>query len=433
MNSNKPILVFEHKHLLIGEQGFSRHHWEALGWYNEKHGGCFFSLTPKGVKFNQYVGVIQVGNLTIEILPKVSKTVEKGDEKKWQQVLIDMLRQCNWMQIHTHEKAVLRFKPNSILEAYLDIFVQQCEEVLRKGLIKKYRTTASNCTSLKGKFVFHKQIQANSIHKEKFYTQYQVFDKDNIFNQILLKALKLIPKISQSPFLKDRVYGLVLAFPELADLAVSPQTFKRLVFDRKTEAYKEVIEIAAMLLLNYRPDISTGQNHVLAILFDMNDLWEEYIFRQLLKRKHKDWVITSQNSKQFWRFENNKSSKIIRPDIVIHNKTCGSTIILDTKWKLPEQNTPADSDLKQMFVYNEYWQSKNAILIYPNADYTAMPVYYEGIFAKKKESQSLNSCGVMKVTILDENNYHLDKIIGSRIGEFLIKNIFKSEEVSLKS
>lgn len=425
MNINKPILVFEHKHLLIGEQGFSRHHWEALGWYNEKHGGCFFSLTPNGVKFNQYVGVIQVGNLTIEILPKISKTAEKGDEKKWQKVLIDMLRECSWMQIHAHEKAALRYKSNSILEAYLDIFIQQCEEILRKGLIKKYRTTANNCTSLKGKLLFHKQIQVNSVHKEKFYTQYQVFDKDNIFNQILLKALKLIPKISQSPLLKDRVYSLVLAFPELADLSVSPQTFQRLVFDRKTEAYKEAIEIAAMLLLNYRPDISTEQNHILAILFDMNDLWEEYIFRQLFKSKPINWILTSQNPKQFWKFDNNTSSKIIKPDIVIQNKTNGSTIILDTKWKLPEQNTPSDSDLKQMFVYNEYWKSKNAILIYPHADYTLSPIYFGGTFAKKEESSTLNSCGVMKVAILDKNNHNLDKVVGSQIRDFLTENIFK--------
>src|SRR4051812_26835633 len=80
MKSNKPIQRFEHKHLFIGEQGFTRTHWEALGWYNEKHGGSFFSLTPNGVKFNQYVGVIQVNDITIEILPKVSQSAEEEDK-----------------------------------------------------------------------------------------------------------------------------------------------------------------------------------------------------------------------------------------------------------------------------------------------------------------------------------------------------------------
>ena len=82
MRNNKPIQVFEHKQLQIGEQGFMQSHWEALGWYNEKHGGGFFTLTPKGVKLNQYVGVIQVGNIIIEILPKIIQCEEKEEKSK---------------------------------------------------------------------------------------------------------------------------------------------------------------------------------------------------------------------------------------------------------------------------------------------------------------------------------------------------------------
>jgi 5-methylcytosine-specific restriction enzyme subunit McrC len=425
MRNNKPIQVFEHKQLLIGEHGFTKSHWEALGWHNEKHGGGFFSLTPKGVKFNQYVGVIQVGNITIEILPKISQVVEKGDKAKWQKVLIDMLRECRWMQVYAHDKAALRFKPNSILEAYLELFVLECEEIIRQGLVKKYRAIANNCTALKGKLLFNKQIQINLVHKERFYTRHQVFDRENVFNQILLKALKLIPMISQSPYLKDKVYNLLLSFPELEDITVKHETFEKLVFDRKTTRYKEAIEIAAMLLLNYRPDISTGQNHVLAILFDMNDLWEEFIYRQLYKYKPANWIIRSQNSKQFWKLNSSNGYKTVRPDIVIHNQTNDTKIILDTKWKIPDNNIPADSDLKQMFVYNEYWIGKNAILLYPNADYTEKPVFHEGSFVKKENAMATHGCGVMKMAVLDISIKNLDKTIGRRINKFLQKEILK--------
>ena len=178
-----------------------------------------------------------------------------------------------------------------------------------------------------------------------------------------MKALKLIPVISQSPYLKDKVYNLLLSFPELEDITVKYETFDKLVFDRKTSRYKAAIEIAAMLLLNYRPDISAGKNHVLAILFDMNDLWEEYIYRQLYKHKPPNWTVRAQNSKQFWKLNSSNGYKTVRPDIVIHNQTNDTTIIVDTKWKLPDNNIPADSDLKQMFVYNELvWQKRVATL-----------------------------------------------------------------------
>ncbi|WP_322518436.1 hypothetical protein U0033_24190 [Chitinophaga sancti] len=422
---NKPIQVFEHKQLLIGEHGFTRGHWEAMGWYNETHGSCFFTLTPKGVRFNQYVGVIQVGNITIEILPKISQAVEKGEKAIWQKVLIDMLQECRWMQVYAHEKASLRFKPNSILEAYLEMFVQGCEEIMKMGLVKKYRRIEKNCTALKGKLLFNSQIQQNLVHKERFYTRHQIFDKENIFNQLLLKALKLVPIISNSSFLKDRVYNLLLSFPELEDIKVLPSTFDKLVFSRKTDYYKGTIEIAAMLLLNYRPDINTGQNFVLAILFDMNDLWEEYIYRQLFKNKPAGWVIKSQNSKGFWQLKKSNSVKTIRPDIIIHNTTNDFKVVLDTKWKLPDNNIPADADLKQMFVYNEYWQGKKAFLVYPSALYTNEPIYYEGTYMKKLKRLPTHDCGVMKIAVLDKTNQKLDMTIGRRINMFLKKEILK--------
>jgi 5-methylcytosine-specific restriction enzyme subunit McrC len=217
----------------------------------------------------------------------------------------------------------------------------------------------------------------------------------------------------------------LLSFPELEDINVLQATFGNLVFNRKTAHYREAMEISAMLLLNYRPDISTGQNHVLAILFDMNDLWEEYIYRQLFRSKPAHWLIKSQNSKQFWQLKGSNSSKTIRPDIIIHNTINDTRVVLDTKWKLPDNNIPTDADLKQMFVYNEYWQGNNALLVYPNATFTNTPIHIEGVFKKKSESSSTHSCGVIKMAVLDKTNQKLDSTNGRRMIDFLKKKILE--------
>ncbi|MBK7302650.1 MAG: restriction endonuclease [Saprospiraceae bacterium] len=432
MRINKPIQVFEYDFLPIGPRGFENSHWEALGKYNDQHGGNFFRLTYNGVRFQQYVGVIQVGNLTIEILPKIGKEADSsGNKDEWQQVLIDMLRECNWMKIHAHDKASLQYKYNNILEAYLELFISECEALFRHGLIKKYRSKSSNCTSLKGKLLFSQNIQKNLVHQERFFTKHQVYDNNNIFNQIILKALKLVPLISSSPLLADRVYSLLLSFPELSDLRINEETFKKLVFDKKTVAYQEAIEIAAMLLLNYRPDISSGQNHVLAILFDMNDLWEEYIYRQIQRHNNKNWKIEPLEEKYFWQQTNTTRKKSIKPDIVINSN--GKTIIIDTKWKLPEDNIPSDNDLKQMFVYNEYWDGITAILLYPHAVFGEIPFFEEGKFHSIPDLNSysrnisgiskaieMHTCGVMKISVLNEQKL-LNENTGKKIIDYLLK------------
>jgi 5-methylcytosine-specific restriction enzyme subunit McrC len=423
MNRNTTtIQVFEHEKLLIDGHIFMRHHWEALGLYNDLHGGEFFTLLPKGVKFNQYVGVIQAGNLTIEVLPKIGRS-EDGDKSLWQKVLLDMLRECQWMKVFAHEKASLRFKPNSILEAYLEIFIHECENILRQGLVKQYRIIKNNSTSLKGKILFSKHLQLNSIHQERFYTSHDIFDRNNIFNQIIIKTLRLIPDLTQSPFLKDKVSNLLLLFPELSDVIVDHSTFDNLVFNRKTIRYKGAMEISAMILLNYRPDIISGKNHVLAILFNMNDLWEEYIYRQISRFRPENFQVRAQNSKIFWKLNDSRSYKKIRPDIVINDQQTGLNIILDTKWKLPDNNLPADDDLKQMFVYNEYWDGRHALLVYPGYIYKEEPLYFGGIFSGKNDTSSKHKCGLVKIAVLDQSNTRLDSTIGRRINKFLNNNI----------
>jgi 5-methylcytosine-specific restriction enzyme subunit McrC len=243
----------------------------------------------------------------------------------------------------------------------------------------------------------------------------------------LLKALKLIPIISQSPFLKDKVYSLLLAFPELEDVIVNETTFQKLVYNRKTTPYREAIEIAAMLLLNYRPDISCGHNHVLAILFDMNDLWEEYIYRQLIRHKPIGWSIRPQHYKRFWESKENSHYKGVKPDVVItYNERC---VIVDTKWKLPDRNIPDDSDLKQMFVYNEYWDGTHAVLLYPHNDFIEIPTYEVGTFKERD-----HYCGVMKMSVLCDPKIStstvLDRTIGKRLNNF-IETIFINETKSI--
>src|ERR1035437_2379503 len=412
MQKNKAIQVFEHEKLLIGQQNFTHSQWESLGWwYNQKHNDRFLSLLPNGVKFNEHVGIIQVGNKTIEILPKVDQ--QDTDKNKWQQVLINMLRECHWMQQHANQKAPLRIKHNSILDAYLELFLNHCDIILHKGLVKKYKEEQSNKLALKGKLLFSQQIQHNSIHQERFFTRHTIYDKNNIFNQILLKSIHLIPKISRTIRLKDRVSRLLLDFPELNDIQVTKETFSKLIFNRKNYHYKEAIDIAAMLLLNYRPDIRGGNNHVLAILFDMNELWEEYVYRQLRKNLKQGWYIKAQNQKRFWEEDSGYRYKIIKPDIaIINDKDC---VIIDTKWKLPENNIPSDRDLKQMFVYNEYWTGKTALLLYPDKKYLKSPFFSSGSYKEKPSTIGTHKCSVLKMSVLNEANNGLDSQFGNRI------------------
>jgi 5-methylcytosine-specific restriction enzyme subunit McrC len=356
------LTVYEHQCLKLDEQPlFEKHHLEALQRFYGEKGTNYYTLINKGVKFNQYVGVIQVGKLVIEVLPKT----DNGKEEKWRNLLIGMLRAVGTVKIFSSGTANLKLKSNSVLDLYFEMFVSEAEQLMHRGLLKQYRRQEENRSSLKGKIHFPKHIQQNLIHQERFFVDHQIYDRNNTFNKILYTALVLIKSINTSAALQSRIGALLLSFPELPSITVTDTTFSRLSFSRKTEAYREAINIARLILLNYHPDLSKGQNNVLALMFDMNVLWERFILTSLRKYPPEGLLIKGKIAKPFWELENGLRATI-EPDIVIEKGE--QTIILDTKWKIVENNRPSDNDLKQMYTYTKYYQSSHTALVYPGND-----------------------------------------------------------------
>jgi len=423
---NNTITVFEHQPLRIGEKGFTEEKYKALTLEFSKSGKKdfpYYSLIHNGIKFNSYVGVIQVGKTVIEILPKADKNdheTDKEDKKKqdkWQKNLIEMLRAVGKFDIKAPTQSSLKIRPNSILELYFEIFVKEVEYLLRTGLSKQYRKIENNLNTLKGKILFSKHIQKNLIHKEKFFVNYTTYDKEHILHKLLYKTLKLLQKINTNVALQSKICALLLNFPEMPDIKVTEDTFNKITYSRKTEAYRNAINIAKLLLLRCHPDLSGGSNSVLALMFDMNKLWEEFVYKSL-KKYLKDCKISKQVHNPFWKCEL-KSKKII-PDIVI-NKGEKNSVVLDTKWKILDDNAEniSDSDLKQVFVYSLYFSAQKVAFVYPASNgYKNI----KGEFEKIPNETENRTCDLIFIEV-NENIKEWQEEIASKIRDYISNSI----------
>lgn len=359
MNTKKFIQVFEYQKLRYDDSGvFRKHHFDAMVKFNELHQSKYFTIIHQGIRFGNYVGVIQIGGLTIEILPKADNN-ENADKNLWQNVLLNMLKVCKKIQVETISETQLKKRYNSILDVYFELYLSEIERLVKKGLIKKYRKNQSNQNALKGKLIFAQNIQKNLVHKEHFYCEHQIYDKNHLLHQILYKGL-LILKTFVNDSLKDKLNRLLFEFQDIENIIIHKKHFDNIIIDRKNNDYQKGIDIAKIIILNYSPNLNYGNENLLTLLFDMNALWEEYIFRILHKYKTVEMEVTFQNSDKFWE------NKRIRPDIVL--KTKDETFVIDTKWKIIETNNPSDDDLKQMFVYNLHWHAEKTLLLYPKTN-----------------------------------------------------------------
>lgn len=389
------ISVFEHMSLIVGHVyngvKFSTFYFESLQRYHTETNGLYFDLGFNRVKFKEYIGVIQVGNLTIEILPKAdNQPATEESTLEWKKRLIDMLRAVGVFDIQAPSSSSLQIKNNSILDLYFELYIKELEYLLHRGLIKKYRKCESNLYTLKGTLLFPKHIQLNLVHQERSFVRHTVYDVQHELHCILYKALRLLKQINNETTLHSRIGSLLLHFPEMPDIMVSESTFQKLSFTRKTTHYQRAIEMARLLLLIYHPDISKGGNHVLALMFDMNLLWEQFVLVSLKKEfaaHHKDDHVLGQLSKSFWRPK--EGSKVnIRPDIVIQTAT-GTSIVLDTKWKNLKGQNPSPEDLRQMFVYHHYYHAHKVAIIYPGENEKRKGLYFDKDGAEAKQECSL--------------------------------------------
>jgi len=369
---NDIIQVFEHTTLSV-RHPFTEAHFRRLVQYNERHGNRYFDVGLNRIHFRNYVGVIQVGNLTIEILPKADREPESNEQKmKWQGALIDMLRLVGFIRVASLSDARLRLRPSSLLDIYFESFLAQVEELVHHGLVRKYRQTCGNLPALKGRLLFQQHLSRNLVHREQFYTAHVFYDRNNPFNQILKVALNVLIRVSSSSHLAALAESLCIMFEDIDDINVTEKTFSRLRFTRNTERYRKAIQLAGLIILNYMPDVRNGREDVLAILLDMNVLFERYIYAKLKWAEEKDTprhiTFKPQVSRRFWTAKG--ILKTIRPDIIaqVSTESGSKCIVLDTKWKIPYNGKPSDADLQQMHAYNIQFGACHSYLIYPKVN-----------------------------------------------------------------
>lgn len=358
------IRVFEYSKLKTDKKLFTQKHFEKLVSYNEHHGNKYFKVGNHCLYFNNYVGVFQVYDLVIEVLPKADQYSSDSEKEKWHNALLYMLDICGYIKLNNFSKARQDIQQITLIDIFYRMFLDEVTTLTHEGLMRAYRHEIRNLPHLKGCLVFNKHISENYLHKEKFYTRSHTYDHNNIFNQILYTTLKYLKNRTQDQFFHSDICKLLLYFVDIKEIIPSEKLFDKLVYSRNSEKYKQAIFLAKMILLNYSPNIKTGSHEVFGILFDMNLIFEKVVY-VLLKRQERyfksiDLKVSAQTKRNFW------STKTIRPDILgEYGKENKVSFILDTKWKIPANGIPSDTDLKQMFVYNAHFGVYNSFLVYP--------------------------------------------------------------------
>ncbi|WP_308001576.1 hypothetical protein [uncultured Clostridium sp.] len=322
------------------------------------------------IKFINYVGIIKVNNLIIEILPKISLS---NDIIKDREILMFMLSKCNKLSVDIKELLNSNILKNSLLDILAKVFSKKLLNELQKGLYREYVSKEEALSMIKGKILISKSIKENTINKNKMNCKYDEFTEDNLFNAILKRAINVILFSIKNDDVKKELNIINNIFNDVSDIYVPNNIILNYKLNRMNNRFLECFTLAKLILLNSSMDKSLGKENGFSILFEMNYLYEEYV-GVLLKEVFNDTNInininTQEKSRYLlWNTLKERNEIALKPDIVIY-KDNKPKIIIDTKWKsatIDGKEVYTQGDIYQMYAYiTTYEECQQCILLYP--------------------------------------------------------------------
>lgn len=334
----------------------------------EVMGFSFKKNIGKVITAKNYVGVIALDDGTIiEILPKICG---EDDTEKVKKLLIRMLKSLQNSPFKSMQSTNVDVAKLPVFEIFIRMFITETFAVVKRGLKSGYETVEDNLTVCKGKIDFSNQIRHNLVHKEKFYVRYDEFNNNRPENKLVKSTLKYLYKFSSSSKNKADLKTLLNVFENVDESVNYDADFAKCSSDRNSKYYNTLLMWCKVFLKGKSFTSFAGSEVAYALLFPMETVFESYVAQQLRKQINpNEYTVSAQHSGKYL-FDNPRKFSL-RPDIVISGKS--DIFIMDTKWKLLNNNPFSNygisqTDMYQMYAYQKKYESQNVTLLYPITD-----------------------------------------------------------------
>jgi len=369
-----------------------------------------FTGNGKYLQAKSYVGTIQTtSGFILEILPKTSKETDIEKSKQVFMKLLHLLYKLpNYKNIDSANFE--RIKDLEIFEIFIFMFLEEVGIIIKKGIKSDYVEQEDNLFYLKGKLLINEQIKRNTVHKERFYVQYDEYNQNRAENRLIKTTLKLLSNISKD-FNNQRTIRQYLEHMNWIELSLNiNKDFSMVKTGRGMEHYKNALVWAKVFLKKESFSSFSGDTIAFAILYPMEKLFECFVQWWLIK-KYSHLQIEAQNG----GYDFVKKLFTVRPDFLI-KKDNQVVSVADAKWKLIEKDGDfSQSDFYQLFAYKHIFlkeQEKN----YKDdkCELMSLKIYYpktNEFLKNSKKFEYFGNEGKIKIVLLDIENELLNKNI----------------------
>ena len=328
-------------------------------------------------KAQQWVGVVQLAGLQVEILPKVDDhDAGKADNDSVRKNLIYMLAIAGDVPLLMRDLARLANRKAALSEVLAGIFADRLLGELLRGPERSYVRREENLRRFKGRLLVSPHTLHNAAHRERFYCRYDEFCEDTLMNRLFRAGCRFLLDVTTTPPTQDKLRHCLLVLDGVADIAPSDEHFDQVAITRQNERFADVFRFCRLILAGRSPTVQAAGTQTFSLLYDMNRVFERFIAnflqtRVMPKLPNMRLFIQARQRHRHLMVSDDRGALALKPDLLIEADD-GSRLVIDTKWKRlgggKGRGGVSEADLYQMFAYTRRFGASRSVLLYPWAD-----------------------------------------------------------------
>jgi len=334
--------------------------------------GTFLEIGRTTIKAKNFVGVIKIGDISIQVLPKIIRTANTEEHKALSASnLLKMLSYTELVPFSSPKAAVLDSDHIDLFEIFIRLFADGLENLIRHTQPREYIKKLDNLSFVKGKIRINDYINPARMHIIP--CTYYDFLIDSPLNRTLKFTCHLMSRsISDSPTIR-KLRSIINILDQVTLAPITVHEVDRIAFTRLNRMFEPFIRICRLFLQHSTLTLQVSHIESFSLMIPMERLFEAFI-ASVLKNNPVYFfgpgfrVIEQKSIGYLAKDENGRNIFFMKPDIVIEGRSRPG--IIDTKYKIlkPEEIKygVSQSDMYQMHAYATKTNASFCMLLYPD-------------------------------------------------------------------
>jgi 5-methylcytosine-specific restriction endonuclease McrBC regulatory subunit McrC len=237
---------------------------------------------------SQYVGIVEVGDVAIEIYPKLDASlIEVG-----QQPLDDamptntVMRNLLWMlEVASHRDLAeaatghLEEVPTSFFDLFAYLLGKNLLPELERGIPHSYLKFADDIRAIRGRIGLVEQITRNWNRFDRVFCSWDEFTPNTAINRLLKCACGFLAERVKYGEAARLLTDCQTLLTEVEDVSVTNalREVQNVRFDRSVQRFKTAFDLAKRLMTGVGHNLGVGSAHTFVFLLNMNEVFESYV------------------------------------------------------------------------------------------------------------------------------------------------------------